>query len=1113
MALFGEDLVTRTKFIAPRVKGAHVRRERLLRLLDGCKEVPLTIVVAGAGYGKSTLLAGYLEESGVAGLWYELGERDADPQVLALHLAHLFHRAFPGAADRTLGILERPGGAAVHWAAAAEALADGLLDRVVRETVLVLDDFEALDRAPEALQMINHFVSHLPPRLHVVIASRTRPGLANLARWRLEGNVLALDQEALAFDVAEARALVAKVGRHRGDDETAMRLVRETAGWPMAVQLVARRLEGPDCAADTKSHGSGERHAGRDVLIRDPEARRDLLEYLAREILDTLAPRERDFLLATSVLARLDATVCDALVGRPDTAEMLRQLADRGILLLAPDGGPDSYRPHHLFRDFLQSRLAEAGKLAEARRAAASALARVDRQPEAIDLWLAAGSHELAAERILAIGPELVRQGLFETVAAWIRRLPDAHLAQIPDLAILMGDACRLAARFDSALAWYDRALAAPDADPDGRSRALAGKAQVFLDTVRPALATALLEEAVRLAPDPERRSDLQVLLAENALNQGDPARAETLLAAAGPDAPAAAEVRGRLLLRTGRLLEARSWLQGVLHQSEPGAVKAHREGALVLALVEAFLGNPDAARELAATGLERSRAQGAAWGEAVGLIRSGHAALVAGRDREAEALYRKALELAEAVSVDRLTSEPLVGLTVLAGRRSDVAEAERLARRATEAASRHGDPWMAAMAQLGLGVALATAGDGRAASLLERAAKAFGQVGDPHGELKARLRATRIDLAAEGKGAAIRLAALVSRIRDCGLGGILGRATLFGFASHSEVVAFLRDAAASGLPGGALAATLASGGMPPEEVLALLEEAGVPAEGETGEGSSVAVRVRSLGPFRVWRGGSEIDRKAWGRKIALQLFHLLLVHRTELLPKSRIIDLLWPDLDPGVADGTFRVALNTLNKTLEPDRPAGREPRFILRQGTAYGLRLGDDLWLDVAEFERWLDHAAVLEAAGQDPAEALSRALDLSEGEFLAEFTEYGSWCDRERERLAVRFSEGTIRLAGLLLERGDLAGAAKWAQRLVERDACAEQAYRLLMVVQYRQGDRTGALRTYERCVEALAQELDVEPMPETVALQRAIVDMVDVKEIETPVSAIGRVPGQP
>lgn len=1104
MALFGEDLVTRTKFIAPQVKGAHIRRERLHRLLDGTREVPLTVVVAGAGYGKSTVLAGYVEAAGVPGLWYELGERDADPQVIALHLAHLCHRAFPGSADRALAALERPGGAAVHWAAAAEALADGLLDRVEQHTLLVLDDFEVLDRAPEALQLVNHFVGHLPPRLHVVIASRTRPGLANLARWRLEGNVLAIDQDALAFDVPEARALVARLGRDSGEDAPIERMVRETAGWPMAVQLVARRLGDPESAAGKTARGTGDLSGGRDALITDPEARRDLFEYLAREVLDVLGALDRDFLLATAPLTRLDAAVCDALLDRADSADTLLRLADRGILLVLPDQAPGGYRLHHLFRDFLLARLGESGRLGEARRSAASALSRVNRLPEAIDLWLAAGSYDVASERILAVGPGLVRQGMFETVAHWIRHLPDARLALAPELAILMGDACRLAARFDSALAWYDRALAALDADPDGRSRALAAKAQVFLDTVRPAMATALLEEAARLATDPGRRADLQVLLAENALNQGDPARAEALLGEAGPDAPAAAEVRGRLLLRTGRLLEARTWLKDLLVREGQGqgAVKAHREAALVLSLVEAFLGNAEAAREHAMRGLERARTQGAAWGEAVGLIRAGHAALVAGQEREAGALYRKSLDVADAVGVDRLTAEPLVGLTILAGRRLDPAEAERHAKRAAEAASKHGDTWMVALTQLGLGVAFAAAGDFRAAKQLEAAEKAFGLVGDPHGELKARLWAARLGLApAEGKGAAVRIAALASRIRECGLGKLLAGPTFLGFGTREQALAFLRDATGAGTPGAVLVAALEAGASP-SEVQALLAELGITVAQEPESEPAAALRIRSLGAFRVWRGGDEIDRRAWGRKIALQLFHLLMVHRNEVLPKSRIVDMLWPDLDPAVADGTFRVALNTLNKTLEPDRPAGREPRYILRQGTAYGLRLGEELWLDAAEFERLLDGAAVMEAAGQDPAAMLAQALDLSDGDFLAEFTEYGTWCDRERERLSVRFSDSAAKLARLLLERGEAAGCGQWAQRLVERDPCAEPAYRLLMVAQYRQGDRTGAMRTYERCVEALAHELDVEPMPETTAVYEAIVDMADAEAIGVP-----------
>jgi ATP/maltotriose-dependent transcriptional regulator MalT/DNA-binding SARP family transcriptional activator len=1079
MALFGEELVTRTKFIAPRLKGAHIRRERLHGLLDGALGVPLTVLVAGAGYGKSTLLAAYLEASGTPGLWYELGERDADPQVLALHLAHLVHREMPGAGDKALAVLERPGGAGVHWAAAAEALADGLLDRLEADTLLILDDFEVLDRASDALLLINHLVANLPPRLHVVLASRTRPALPNLARWKLEGDVLSVDQAALAFDAPEARSLFARVGGAIPAEVDADRIVRDTAGWPMAVQLLARRR--PANLAPISE------------LLVDPEARRDLFEYLAREVLDVLPRTERDFLLTSAPLARLDATVCDALTGRSDTAALLVALSDRGVLLAAPPG--DAFRPHHLFRDFLLGRLAESGRLAAAHREAAEALTRIGRETEAIDHQIAAGDHDGSAGRILAIGPDLVRKGMFETVSAWIRQLPDALIDRTPDLALLLGDASCLAARYESALGWYDRALAALDADPEGRSRALAAKAQVFLDTVRPSLAMALLDEAAKLTTDGPRRANLTVLLAENTLNAGEPARALDLLDEAGSEAPNAGEVRGRLLLRTGRLREARDHLRALIERdsgSAGGAIKAHREAALVLSLVEAFLGEGETARKLAEQGIARSRTQGAAWGEAVGFIRAGHAALLLGNERDAGAHYRRALDISDAVGVDRLTAEPLVGLTVLAGRRGELSEAERHAKRAQAAGHKHGDTWMSALAGLALGAAFADAADPRAAQALTQAAAAFASVGDVHGEARALLWEARLGLVlGEGRGLAARLAALAGKIRDAGLGMLLAGPTLLGFATREQGLDFLRSALEAGLPGPLLAGALRAG-VPPERVEPLLAEFGVGhGDGAPGTGFE-AIRVRALGTFRVLRGGLELDRKVWGRKIALQLFHLLLVYRGEFMPKTRIIDVLWPDTDPATADGTFRVALNALNKALEPDRASGAEPRYVVRQGAAYTLRVGDDLYLDAAEFERLLDAAGVVAAAGEDPALLLSRALELYEGEFLAEFTDNGFWCDRERERLAGRFAESAVKLARLLYEGDDFPGAASWSQRLVDRDPCAEAGYRLLMAAQYRLGDRSGALRTFERCEAVLAAELDVEPMPETERVRQAILE---------------------
>ncbi|MBM3276148.1 MAG: hypothetical protein FJZ00_13425, partial [Candidatus Sericytochromatia bacterium] len=543
----------------------------------------------------------------------------------------------------------------------------------------------------------------------------------------------------------------------------------------------------------------------------------------------------------------------------------------------------------------------------------------IGREAEAIDHQIAAGDHDGAARRILAIGPDLVRKGMFETVSAWIRQLPDDLIDRTPDLAILLGDASCLAARYESALGWYDRALAVLDADPEGRSRVLAAKAQVFLDTVRPLAAMALLDEAARLTTDPARRATLKVLLAENALNAGGPGKALDLLDEAGSEAPNAGEVRGRLLLRTGRLREARDHLRALIERDSGGtggtggagetggtggAIKAHREAALVLSLVEAFLGEGETARKLAEQGIERSRTQGAAWGEAVGFIRAGHASLLLGNERDAGALYRRALDISDAVGVDRLTAEPLVGLTVLAGRRGELSEAERHAKRAQAAGHKHGDPWMSALAGLALGATFAEAADARAAQALTQAAAAFASVGDVHGEARALLWEARLGLVlGDRRGLAARLAVLAGKIRGAGLGMLLAGPTLLGFATREQGLEFLRSALEAGLPGPLLASALRAGVLP-ERVEPLLADLGVGESDGTVRTGSEAIRVRALGTFRVLRGGLELDRKAWGRKIALQLFHLLLVYRGEFMPKTRIIDVLWPDTDPAAADG-----------------------------------------------------------------------------------------------------------------------------------------------------------------------------------------------------------------
>lgn len=1037
MTLFGEALITRTKFLPPRSRRALLVRPRLDRRLVEANGLALLAVVAGTGYGKSSLVAEYVARTGTPALWYELSERDADAQLLALHLAHLCHRAFPGAADRALGLLASPGGAAKHGLAAMEAIADALLDRLEADTWLVLDDFHLL-HGSEAIALVDHLLQHAPPRLHLVLASRQRPELPSFARLSLAGDAAVVDQSDLAFDRDEAAALLDLVGA-ACSAERLERLMNETEGWPMALQLAARHL-----LSDPHS------------AIATGGSRRDLFDYMARELLVTLTDDEREFVLATAPLARLEPTVCADLAGAPDSAARLRALNERGLFLIPLEQG--SYRHHHLFREFLLDRLAEQGRLAEAHRAAARVwLARGDTE-EALEHLLTAGDRDVAAELLAQLAPQLVDQGRYGRLSHWLGLLPAELLERAPALAVCQGDACRLASRYDEAIAWYERAERAYADSPAGRSRALAGKALVYLDTVRPAQAEALLEAAIAVSPEGRARAELLVLLAENKLNAGDARAAEALFAEARAELPESAEHQARVYLRTGRLDAARRALTAA---PEPGAPRAHREAALVLALIEALCGAPERAREWAQAGLARARRQGSPSTEAIALMRLGHAALLAG-EAEAGAHYEAALALAAAVGVPRLEAEPRLGLALCAARSGQLDAAQAQVDQALALTRATGDAWLAAMLELALGGALAASGDPRAEARLRAAKEAYAACGDPFGVALATLGLARLALAlGEHKVLQAQMRELVPLLARHGHGFVLERPTLLGFESAEALGAFRARAVAAGVP---------------EQLL----DAEAPARAEL-------LRIRTLGAFRVTRGQAVLSDKDFGREKARQLLHVLAAHPDGWLPKERLIDLLWPEADPQSVDGTFRVALNALQKALEPDRPSGQPGRYVLKQGTSY--RLAEDAWLDAREFERLL---AAAEAFEDEAAVPLYReALALYEGPFLAELPQYDAWCERVRDRLAGLFRAGACRFARLILER-DPVEAAQWAERVLAAEPCAEEAARVLMTAQARAGDRALAIRTYDRLVVALDEELDVDPTPETQALYRRLVD---------------------
>jgi len=247
---------------------------------------------------------------------------------------------------------------------------------------------------------------------------------------------------------------------------------------------------------------------------------------------------------------------------------------------------------------------------------------------------------------------------------------------------------------------------------------------------------------------------------------------------------------------------------------------------------------------------------------------------------------------------------------------------------------------------------------------------------------------------------------------------------------------------------------------------------------------------VQTLGNFQVWREGSAITTKEWGRDKTIQLFQYLLTSRhRRALHKEQIADRLWEELDN--VDQTFKVALHGVNKVLEPNRKSRTAPRYVQRQGITYQLNL-KEIWIDVAAVEELIRIGnEALTTHSQDSIIAYQKALNLYEGIYLPNRL-YEDWSSAERERIQLLILNAYISLGELLLKENPVE-TIRLAQQALLLDATWEEAYRLQMDAYLQKGNRPMAIKTFRQCEAVLEKEFGIAPLPETKALLKKIVDL--------------------
>jgi LuxR family maltose regulon positive regulatory protein len=435
-----------TKLHRPLVAGDHVERPRLLQQLQRGLSQPLTLVCAGAGFGKTTLVSCWLakndERATINGeadtaptpglhrssfilprfpsAWLSLDAGDSDLMGFVTYFVAALRTVFVDACPATLDLvhsqLEPP----------PALLAATLLNEIAllpERFILVLDDFGAIqgEAVPE---LLNRLVQHWPPPLHLVLISRRNPPLP-LARLRANGQITEIRSRDLRFTSEETSAYLDLALPAPLSQPILAVLEQRTEGWIAGLQLAALALRQLSDAEIDEAHF--------------PVGEAEAVQYMVDEVLSGQPPAVQDFLLKTSILDRFCTSLCEAVAGGEDAAwparESLAWIEQANLFVVPLDRRQQWYRYHHLFQKMLRRRLLERYGADEAQRLhrrAAAWLATEGQIDEALHHALAAGAQHQAAELLERQLCDALNHDEWPSLARKLHLLPDTLIERRP---------------------------------------------------------------------------------------------------------------------------------------------------------------------------------------------------------------------------------------------------------------------------------------------------------------------------------------------------------------------------------------------------------------------------------------------------------------------------------------------------------------------------------------------------------------------------------------------------------------------------------------------------------------------------------------------------------
>ncbi len=1065
--------VPTARLLPPALPALYVERPRLIARLDDAGRRPLTALIAGTGYGKSTTLAAWAQERRLC--WYACSAEDAGLLTLLRGLTAALRTRVTSLPPELASAVRGSAGPDTDDADRADALAALLaeaLDGAGGDDLhLVVDDAEQLPPDSGGARLLTGLIRQAPARLRLLIATRDQLPIS----LRHGSDIDEITGQELAFTVEETRVLLADTGV---DDDTAVETLHAaTAGWPAAVRLAAEALR-------DRSGQDVERTLRR---LSRPGGR--LYTLLVDEVLTRLPDPERALLRRLAVVPRMTADLC-AQLGAERPEESLVELERRGLLLDLDDA--DGWRTlPPLVRDAVLR--ADPLGIDEHRQVATTAADWSSTNgllEDALEVLRGVDDAGSVARLLTRHGRQLVTNGSCSVVVDAVAELPEQE--RTADLHLIDGHARQVLGDWEGALQAFARATDGQEPLPASIAWRM-GLIHHFRGELDTAIATydrgledqgdAEVERAHLLAWSATARWLLGDIdgcrrfaaeAAELSRRIGDPAAlaishtTQALLAATDGDRRAndfhylkalvAAEEAGDVL----QLLRIRC-NRGSRHLEEGAYHDAIEELELALRLAEA---------------------SGYAALHGLTLCNRAEATRRLGRLEEAVADYEAARALYQRIE-SRLVGYAISGLGDVHRIRGDLTLARAAYEEAIEVLEVAGDAQGLGPALAGLARVVAASDPDAALVIATRA----NEVGGGLAQVTASLAAGFVALAAGDPATAADHATRASEVartrRDrAGLAEAL-ELTALAEGDRSAAIAALDEARSIwevldeplGAARAALAAARLSSSVASRTDAAVaerrLQDLGVSPRAADAAGTlrEIAVRrdgtieVQALGGFTVRRGGVSVPVSAWQSRKARDLCKILIARRGRPVAREQLIAALWPDEDPQRAASRLSGVLSVARAVFDPDKDHGPDA-FLVADRATVAIDL-ERIEVDVETFLATSAEGLALRARGSRRATLLLEQAEATYAGELFEEDPYEDWAAPLREEARATYVAVARAVADDALADADADRAVRYLLRVLERDPYDERAHHDLvraLAADGRHGEARRRYRTY-------------------------------------------------